>query len=57
MPSILAAVTADLPTFLVLPFVVLLVLMAVLAGAGGQEKKKDGKYPEFGRLKLYKLIV
>lgn len=29
----------------------------LLAGAGGQEKKKDGKYPEFGRLKLYKVLV
>ena len=26
----------------------------VLAGAVGQERKKDGKYPEFGRLKIYR---
>jgi WD40 repeat protein len=25
----------------------------LLAGAVGQEKKKDGKYPEFGRVKIY----
>ncbi|MEW6159756.1 MAG: hypothetical protein AB1813_20185, partial [Verrucomicrobiota bacterium] len=28
----------------------------VLAGATGQEKKKDGKYPEFGRIKIYSLV-
>ena len=27
----------------------------LLAGGGGQGNKKDGKYPEFGSLKLYKL--
>jgi WD40 repeat protein len=26
----------------------------VLAGGVGQERKKDGKYPEFGRLKVYR---
>jgi WD40 repeat protein len=25
----------------------------ILAGATGQEKKKDGKYPNFGRIKIY----
>jgi len=27
-----------------------------LSGAVGQEKKKDGKYPEFGRVKIYRLL-
>jgi len=29
----------------------------LLAGATSQEKKKDGKYPDFGRLKRYRLVV
>jgi len=28
----------------------------LLAGATSQEKKKDGKYPEFGRLKHYRIV-
>jgi WD40 repeat protein len=27
----------------------------ILAGATGQEKKKDGKYPNFGRVKIYSI--
>lgn len=27
----------------------------ILAGANGQEKKKDGKYPSFGRVKVYSI--
>lgn len=27
----------------------------ILAGAAGQEKKKDGKYPNFGRVKVYSI--
>jgi hypothetical protein len=28
-----------------------------LAGAVGQQKKKDGKYPEFGRIKVFDCAV
>ena len=29
----------------------------ILAGAAGQEKKKDGKYPNYGRVKIYSIAT